>query len=51
MVRGGINNGGEVCRWGEGMFVDEDVEDEFLNKVTWKMKRLSVGDGFDEKRD
>ncbi|WP_145444063.1 aldehyde dehydrogenase family protein, partial [Staphylococcus hominis] len=37
IVSGGINKGGEVCRCGEGMFVDEDVDDEFINKVKDKM--------------
>ena len=43
-----INNAGQVCTCPERIFVHEDVHDDFLNKVTSKMKSLTVGDPFDE---
>ena len=46
-----INNAGQVCTCPERIFVHEDVHDDFLNKVTSKMKSLTVGDPFDENTD
>ncbi len=48
IVTARINNAGQVCTCPERIFVHEDVHDDFLNKVTSKMKSLSVGNPFDE---
>lgn len=51
IVTARINNAGQVCTCPERIFVHEDVHDDFLNKVTSKMKSLTVGDPFDENTD
>ena len=51
IVTARINNAGQVCTCPERIFVHEDVHDDFLNKVTSKMKNLTVGDPFDENTD
>lgn len=51
IVTARINNAGQVCTCPERIFVHEDVHDDFLNKVTSKMKNLTVGDPFDEQTD
>ena len=42
IVTARINNAGQVCTCPERIFVHEDVHDDFLNKVTSKMKSLTV---------
>lgn len=51
IVTARINNAGQVCTCPERIFVHEDVHDDFLNKVTSKMKSLTVGDPFEENTD
>lgn len=46
-----IKNAGQVCTCPERIFVHEDIHDTFVDKVTEKMKSLTVGDPLDDKTD
>jgi betaine-aldehyde dehydrogenase len=41
-------NQGQVCCAGSRLFVEEDVKDEFLSKLTEKAGRIAVGDPMDK---
>ncbi|PTI14794.1 aldehyde dehydrogenase [Staphylococcus warneri] len=51
IVTARIKNAGQVCTCPERIFVHEDIHDTFVNKVTEKMKSLTVGDPLDDKTD
>ncbi|WP_461676235.1 aldehyde dehydrogenase [Staphylococcus warneri] len=51
IVTARIKNAGQVCTCPERIFVHEDIHDTFVDKVTEKMKSLTVGDPFDDKTD
>ena len=51
IVTARIKNAGQVCTWPERIFVHEDIHDTFVDKVTEKMKSLTVGDPLDDKTD
>lgn len=48
----GINmNFGQTCHAGTRIYVHEDVYDEFIAAYTARLKKMTVGDNFDEKND
>lgn len=51
IVTARIKNAGQVCTCPERIFVHEDIHDTFVDKVTEKMKSLTVGDPLDDKTD
>lgn len=51
IVTARIKNAGQVCTCPERIFVHEDIHDTFVDKVTEKMKSLTVGDPLDYKTD
>lgn len=51
IVTARIKNAGQVCTSPERIFVHEDIHDTFVDKVTEKMKSLTVGDPLDDKTD
>ena len=51
IVTARIKNAGQVCICPERIFVHEDIHDTFVDKVTEKMKSLTVGDPLDDKTD
>ena len=51
IVTARIKNAGQVCTCPERIFVHEDSHDTFVDKVTEKMKSLTVGDPLDDKTD
>lgn len=51
IVTARIKNAGQVCTYPERIFVHEDIHDTFVDKVTEKMKSLTVGDPLDDKTD
>lgn len=51
IVTARIKNEGQVCTCPERIFVHEDIHDTFVDKVTEKMKSLTVGDPLDDKTD
>lgn len=51
IVTARINNAGQVCTCPERILVHDEVHDDFVAKLTTKMKALKVGDPFDENTD
>ena len=51
IVTARIKNAGQVCTCPERIFVHQDIHDTFVDKVTEKMKSLTVGDPLDDKTD
>lgn len=51
IVTARIKNAGQVCTCPERIFVHEDIHDTFVDKVTEKMKSITVGDPLDDKTD
>lgn len=51
IVTARIKNAGQVCTCPERIFAHEDIHDTFVDKVTEKMKSLTVGDPLDDKTD
>lgn len=51
IVTARIKNAGQVCTCPERIFVHGDIHDTFVDKVTEKMKSLTVGDPLDDKTD
>lgn len=51
IVTARIKNAGQVCTCPERIFVHEDIHHTFVDKVTEKMKSLTVGDPLDDKTD
>jgi aldehyde dehydrogenase (NAD+) len=44
-------NYGQTCHAGTGIYVHDDVYDQFIEKYTAKMKTLKLGDNFDKGTD
>lgn len=46
-----FRNGGQACTCVNRIFIAKEIHDEFLEKFTLEVKKLKVGDGFDEKNN
>ncbi|MBI2996687.1 MAG: aldehyde dehydrogenase family protein [Candidatus Melainabacteria bacterium] len=48
---GALSNCGQACASIERVYVESDIYDEFINKITLMAKGLKVGNGMDEETD
>lgn len=44
-------NFGQTCHAGTRIYVHEDIYDQFIDAYTARLKKMTVGDNFDEKSD
>lgn len=51
LIHAKFRNGGQACTCVNRIFIDEKIHDQFLEKFQKEVKKLNVGDGFDDKNN